>query len=321
MSQGGAVLVAMATSAWATVTQLAVRQDHVLTVDQARARGVSPDQIKRMVQGGLLQRPERGILRISGAPVTWRQRARIAQLRAGDGAVLAERSAAMLHALEGIQHPGIDLLVPQGHRRRPKRAGVTQSLDLTPAHTMLIDRLPVTTPTRTLVDLGAVVPEAQLEVAVDDALRRQLTTEDRLWDAIAQLGRPGRSGVPQLRRLLLERGGVTGLTETGFETKLLRALREVGLPRPTTQHEIREPDGTLVMRVDAAYLPERLGIEADSKRWHATDARFEDDREKRARAAALGWTIVAVTYRQVTTRPSWVGRTVARTLDATRSVA
>lgn len=321
MSQGGAVLESMATSAWAAVVRLAVRQDHVVTVAQARAIGVSPDQVKRMVQGGLLQRPERGILRISGAPVTWRQRARIAQLRAGDGAVLAGRSAAMLHVLDGIQHPGIDLLVPDGHRSRPRRGGVAQSLDLAPAHTTVIDRLVVTNPTRTLVDLGASVPESQLEVALDDALRRGLTTEDRLWDAVEALGRPGRSGVPQLRRLLVARGGVTGLTETGFETLLLRALRDADLPRPATQHEIREPDGTLVMRVDAAYVEAKIGIEADSKRWHATDARFEDDREKRARAAALGWTILAVTYRQVTTRPAWVGRTVAQTLDAARRAA
>ncbi|WP_229022812.1 hypothetical protein [Actinomarinicola tropica] len=72
------------------------------------------------------------------------------------------------------------------------------------------------------------------------------------------------------------------------------------------------------MRVDAAYVEEKIGIEADSKRWHATDVRFEDDREKRARAAALGWTILAVTYRQVTTRPAWVGRTVAAARDAAR---
>lgn len=311
----------MGTSAWAAVVQLAVRQDHVFTVAQARAIGVSSDQVKRMVQGGLLQRPERGILRITGAPVTWRQRARIAQLRAGDGAVLAGRSAAMLHALEGIHHPGIDLLVPEGHRSRPRRGDVAQSLDLTPAHTVVIDRLVVTNPTRTLVDLGASVPESQLEVALDDALRRGLTTEELLWQAVDRLERPGRSGVPQLRRLLTSRGEVDGLTETGFETLLLRALRDTGLHRPATQHEIREPDGRLVMRVDAAYVDERIGVEADSKRWHASDARFQDDREKRARAAALGWTIVAVTYRQVTTRPGWVGRTVASALEAARCAA
>jgi hypothetical protein len=67
------------------------------------------------------------------------------------------------------------------------------------------------------------------------------------------------------------------------------------------------------MRFDAAYVNEKVAIEADSKRWHGTASRFESDREQRAVAAALGWSVVPITWRQVTMRPAWVGETVGRT--------
>lgn len=66
------------------------------------------------------------------------------------------------------------------------------------------------------------------------------------------------------------------------------------------------------MRFDAAYVPEKVGVEADSKRGHGTDSRFESDREQRAVAAALGWSVVPITWRQVTTQAAWVGETVGR---------
>jgi len=294
--------------------RMALPRDGVATVQQATESGLTVAQIKHLVRSGILDRPERGVVRVVGVPSTWMQGQRIAALRAGSDAATSHRSAARLLQLDGSEWPQIELTGPLGHRRRPRRGRLYESTDLERRDLVSRHGLWVTNATRTLVDLGAVVSEAQLEMALDDALRRGLTTHDRLWTAIARLGRPGRSGVPQLRDLLVGRGDVEGLTDTGFETLLLRALRHHGLPRPTTQHELFDDDGEFVMRFDAAYLVEKVGVEADSKRWHGTDSRFESDREQRAVATALGWSVIPVTWRQVTTRPAWVGETVARTL-------
>jgi hypothetical protein len=128
--------------------------------------------IKGMVGSGLLDRPDRGILRVVGGSETWQQGLRIALLRAGAGAVASHRSAARLLGLEGCQSPHIELSVPPDHRRRPRRTRLHESTDLNSGQVIGRDAMRVTNAARTLVDLGSVVSEALLEVALDDALRR-----------------------------------------------------------------------------------------------------------------------------------------------------
>lgn len=306
----------------AAIMRVASRQEGVVSRRQALRAGVTDRRLAALRAAGALESDVPGVVRVPGA-WSWRQPLWVARLVVGPSLRVSHGSAARIFELEGFERSAAAVTIPHGRRIRLPATEVHRSTDIDGERCILRDGLAVTNPTRTLVDLGGTVSEAQLEVAVDDALRRGLTSDDRLWEAIERLGRPGRSGVPQLRSLLVARGDRDGTPETGFETHLLRALRAGGLPAPTVQYEIREPDGTLVMRVDAAYVPEKIGIEADSKRWHATDARFEDDREKRASAAALGWTIIPVTYRQVTTRPEWVAGAVDGALGAVarRSVA
>jgi hypothetical protein len=306
-------MAAMSTHDMARLVALAAEQEGVVARSQALDAGVTDRRLALLRSAGALESVGSGLLRIPGRE-GWLQDQWVAHLAAGDGVRASHGAAARLLEIEGFDSWPPEVTIP--HRQRVRLPGVVvhRSTDLAGERRVRRHGLWATNATRTLIDLGAVVSEAQLEVALDDALRRGLTTYDRLWTAIARLGRPGRSGVPQLRDLLVSRGDVDGLTETGFETLLLRALREHGLPRPTTQFELFDDDGVFVMRFDAAYVPEKVGVEADSKRWHGTDSRFESDREQRARAGALGWTVVPVTHRQVTTRPTWVGETVGRTL-------
>lgn len=303
----------MSTHDLARLISLAAGQQGLFTRPQALRAGVTDRRLERLRAAGVVESLGSGVLRVPGRE-GWLQDQWAAHLAAGAGVRGSHRAAARLLELEGFDAAPPEVTVP--HRQRVRVSGVVlhRSTDLAGERRVRRQGLWVTSATRTLVDVGSVVPEAQLEVALDDALRRGLTTYDRLWTAIARLGRPGRTGVPQLRDLLVSRGDVAGLTETGFETLLLRALRAHGLPRPTTQHELVDDDGRFVMRFDAAYVSEKVGVEADSKRWHGTDSRFESDREQRARAAALGWTVVPVTWLQVTTRATWVGETVGPTL-------
>lgn len=304
----------MSASAIAALTSLAVDQSGVVSRGQARSGGVSDDQIKRLLAKGLVDLPQRGVLRLTSVPPSWRQELWAALLRAGDSARASHRGAARFWQLEGSDHWPVVLTVPPDHRRPPRGVITHRSLDLDPIDFTQRRGVRATTPTRTLVDLGAEVSEAELEVALDDALRRKLTTVPMLNDTIERLGRKGRPGVRHLRALLDQRAELDGWTDTGFETHLLRILRAGGLPTPQTQVKIHQPDGRFVMRVDLAYSDRLVGIEADSARWHMDRARFEADRAKRATAESLGWTILAFTHRQVRYQPDFVVQTISRTL-------
>lgn len=59
---------------------------------------------------------------------------------------------------------------------------------------MTVGCLKVTNATRTLIDLGSVVGEETLEIVLDHALQRGMTSVERLERRLSQLGVPGRWG-------------------------------------------------------------------------------------------------------------------------------
>ncbi len=302
----------------AGLLELAGTQHGVLTIEQASGLGLSTQQVTRLVAAGVLARSERGIVRVAGWPSTWPQQLTAAVLRAGPGAVVSHRAAARWWELEGFDRAPVELSAPRGNRRRPRFGIVHEVRDLERRDIVRHRGLWVTNPARTIVDLGGVVDDERVEVAVDECLRRGLTTLERIGEVAERLGRPGRSGPPVAQSLLAVRARLDGLTESGFETRLLRILREAGLPDPVLQHEVRDDEGRFVMRLDAAYPEEFVGIEADSERWHSDRRRFVADRTKRAAAEALGWRILAFTNRHVVDQRDFVADTVARTLAVAR---
>ena len=143
---------------------------------------------------------------------------------------------------------------------------------------VLRDRVPVTRPSRMLMDLAGVVSGDLLEEAVDDALCRRLC---RLED-LTPRGR--------LREVLAAWNG-DGLAEGVAEMRVVRALLAAGLEPPVRQYEIWV-DAMFVARVDLAYPPLRLAMELDGFRWHAGRRRYRSDRMRRNRVEAAGWRLL-----------------------------
>ena len=131
---------------------------------------------------------------------------------------------------------------------------------------MVVSGIAVTTPARTLFDLGGIFRMGMVELALESALRRGLTSEGELASTVKRISRSGRSGGPTLRELLESRAPGRRSTESEMETRLLQALRAHGVPEPTTQCEMWQ--GSALIRVDAAYLQERIAIEYDSDEFH-----------------------------------------------------
>lgn len=293
---------------------LAARQHGLVTRAQANGAGVSDGRLARLRRDGVLDSVARGVMRVVGMPATWEQAMCGAILGAGAGAVASHRAAARLHELEGFDEASPELTIPHGRHGVTLGARLHHSTDISGARTVRLKGMRATDATRTLVDLGSVVDDETLEIALDDALRRRLTTVDRLGVALGRWRRPGRSGAPELCALLRRREGEVGIPDTGFERRLLRILREAHLPLPVTQHELYDDEGVFVTRFDGAYPAVHLGIEADSERWHMGRARFVGDRTKRARAEALGWHVLAFTDHHVRRERGFVADMVGRSL-------
>lgn len=147
--------------------------------------------------------------------------------------------------------------------------------------------IPVTTVTRTLLDLGALASVKQVERALDSAFRQRLTTIDRLDRCLQENAGRGRRGAGILRHLLAQRDPAAALLESPLEKRLLQILRQHGLPIPASQYRIYRDD-RLVARVDFAYPELKLAIEADGYLFHSEKSDWERDRERDAELAEIG---------------------------------
>ena len=164
---------------------------------------------------------------------------------------------------------------------------------------------------RTLIDLGAVVPQTVLETALERALHQRLTTFDRLVRRFFELARRGRPGIGPLRTLLVDRDPHLAPAESDLETLLLRILRNAALPQPVRQFEVSV--GNAIFRLDVAYPTLKIFIEGDGFGTHSTRNTFETDRDRQNLLVIEGWLPLRFTWRLLCHDP---GRVVSQVSTA-----
>jgi very-short-patch-repair endonuclease len=294
------------------IARVAATQYGVFSRAQVVCLGGTKDVIRRRVGAGRWNLVSPHVFRFAGAPGSWRQSLMAACLAWGEGSAVSHLAGSALWCFEGFDPGPIELTVPRMRRRIAP--GLVHHGALAPADVAMVDRIPVTTPARTLIDIASIAPCEDVEVALDDALRRGLVSIPRLRWRLDELGR-GRPGVGVIRELLLERDPSAGLPGSGFERRVIRMLRAAGLPKPALQHEVRT-GGRRVAVVDLAYPDLRLAIEVDGYRWHSGKTRWQHDRRRSNALTLLGWRIIHVTWDDLTQRPDAVIQEIHAALAA-----
>ena len=289
------------------LNRLAAGQYSLASRTQARSLGMTSRQIHDRLESGLLVPVHKGVYRLPGAPPTTEQALLAACMAAGDG-IASHRSAAALWALRGVEAATPEITVLGS--RRPELRGVsvhrTDRMDDIDVSRRL--RVPVTTPARTLFDLGAVVPVEMVEPALEDALMRRLVTFQLLTNTLVRLGGSGRRGAAVLRALVEERDPATAPSQSMLEDVLFRVLRRGGLPAPVRQYEVA---GVLL---DGAYPDIRLGLEADSRIWHGGRLDVQRNSDKANLLLAHGWRVLHFTWFDLTRRARYVVQSVGTQL-------
>lgn len=252
------------------------------------------------------------VYRFAAVPSTWHQRAMAAFLWAEDGAALSHRAAAALWGLEGVGRGGVEVLVPTTRRVRHRAVKVHSTRILLRRDMRRVEGIPVTAPERTLIDLAGVVDECTLEFALEDALRRGLTTPQRVRRRLEELGGKGRAGTKQLRRLLDVRQARPA--ESGLEVRVERFLRARGLARCFVR-QYEAWDGERRRRLDWAAPDQMVALEAHSWRHHAGRADWSRDQARNAGLEALGWRFVYVTRDDVDDSPDHLEARIRRALE------
>jgi predicted transcriptional regulator of viral defense system len=155
----------------------------VVARSQLLALGLSPDAIRHRIDRGRLHPLWRGVYAVGRPDVGQRGRWMAAVLSCGSMALLSHRSAA---ALWGLKQPSaeIEVVVPHDVARRRPGIRVHRQAGLDPTRRRLLDRIPVTDPVSTLVDLASCVAREQLEAAINEADHLDLITPEALRAAI-----------------------------------------------------------------------------------------------------------------------------------------
>lgn len=291
---------------------LSLRQHGVVTRAQLLEGGMSSSAIGRKVAAGELVRIRPRIFLVGGCPLSWEARLTAASLACDPPAAISHRSAAAVWGFETFDPGPVEVTTV-----RPLRdvGGVAhRSKILLPAQVTHYRGFFLTTPSQTLIDLGAVTSAARVAAALDSALLRGLTSLAYLSKHLERFGGRGRPGTGLLRRLIEERQEGCR-TESELERLFSRnVIRPGSLPRPIFQYLIFDGD-EFVARRDFVYPFEMVAIEVDGWRFHAGLEAWQRDLATDNRLIAMGWVVLRFTWDDVANRPDQVIRRIREVLE------
>lgn len=292
-----------------SVWDLAARQNGVISRSQLLVAGLSSDQIDSRIARGRLHRTWRGVYAVGRPQLTLHGWWMAAVLACGTTAVLSHDSAAALWGIRAVNgNPSLEVGRPEeihlslsGSRTR-SRAGIRvhRRTQLPDADRRRNAGIPVTSPARTLVDLGIRLTREQLEVAVNEADRLSLINPETLRASVED--HRGVGGVAALRAVLDRR--TFTLTDSELERRFVRLVDRAGLPRPLTQQHVNG------FRVDFHWPELGLVVETDGLRYHRTASQQSTDRTRDQAHAAAGLVALRFTHAQVRFQPRHVIETL-----------
>lgn len=288
------------------IATIANRQYGIVTRSQLLAAGVGPGAIATRIRRYGLHRLHRGVYVVGHTALVPGAREMAAVLACGPGAVLSHRSAAALWCLVERDPPLLDVTAPRASRARPGlRTHRSRSLAAEDVQTRF--GIPITTPSRTLLDLAEVASEPELERALDEALVQRLTDHRSVASVLGRCR--GKHGTGRLKALL-ERDEEPALTRSEAEERFLALVRAAHLPAPEVNV------GLHAYTVDFLWRNSRVVVEIDGYRFHSSRAAFERDRLRDARLGAVGFRVTRPTWRQLVEQPHAVVARLAQALQA-----
>jgi hypothetical protein len=211
-----------------------------------------------------------------------------AVLACGPGAVLSHRTAAAHWGLLRTDQTRIDVTTLRGRHGAPGiRLHRSRSLDA--QDTTHHEGIPITTVSRTLLDLASTARPSELERALAQTERLHLYDHRAIESTIAAA--KGHRGTQVLARATTR---APKWTRNEWEAEFLALIRQAGLPEPQINDAFDAP-GHGHCEPDYHWPLHRVIVELDGFETHGTRAAFHADRAKDAALTASGYRILRFT--------------------------
>ncbi|CAB4765411.1 unannotated protein [freshwater metagenome] len=197
------------------------------------------------------------------------------------------------------------VVIAEGRHLHSIAADVFRSRHLQPRERTTVDGIACTSAVRTLLDLGFLVPEADLDDAFGRGLVSGRITLGRV-DRYLEQSMIGRRGAAALRAVAEAHRDRGAATQSKLEVIVSRAVAAGHLPAPRHQHPVTLDGRTF--HLDLAWPIERVFLEADGFAYHRTRREFLHDRERQNLLVVAGWQPLRYTWPVATDDPGRVVR-------------
>ncbi len=290
------------------MANLAARQYGIVTRDQLGELGYTDRMIDHDLRIGRLQGWHRNVFAVGHGGLSPHGLCMAAVLFRGEGALISFQSAIWLWGLERKLEIPVNVSVRwRGHSQR--EIGLHHCPALRDEDYATTERLPVTSVPRTLLDYASTAATYRLEAALDRADRLELLDPVAI-DQITEEVR-GHHGAKRLRRAMAIYREI-GFTRSGGEKKMLAALADAGVRRPSVNNFVEGYE------LDFYWGRERFAVELDSWEHHRTHRSFESDRKRQEELAMAGIETIRITGTRLKHEPEEVADRVAKHLDRRR---
>lgn len=272
------------------IADLASRQYGVVTRAQLIALGLAPHVIRHRIRTSRFRPMHRGVYLVGPIRAAHAE-AMAAVLACGSGALLSHFSAAAArgHLPARDDTLPVDVTIPGRLCKRPG-INVHRVRKLDADERTFFKGIPITSVTRTLVDLAGVAAGRQLERAVACAEREGLVGPQQLAELLVRY--KGRTGIGRLRSVLQTVGG-PALTKSEAEARFLELVRRARLPAPEVNVRFQG------FEIDFLWRAFGIAVEVDGYRFHGSRSSFERDRRRATHLAGHGIHIIPITWRQI----------------------
>jgi predicted transcriptional regulator of viral defense system len=285
------------------LAELALRQHGVVATRQLAELGYGRNSVSKACKAGRLHRIHRGVYAVGYRRLTWHGRCMAAVL-ASYPSVASHLSAGWLWGLLRSRPGTVHVTSPTA--RRAKRSFEVHAADLVSADRTVRDGIPVTSLSRTVLDLSSTRTVSEVQRLIQRA-NDEKVFDLREMNALLARGN-GHHAAPKVRAALdlyVER---PAFTRSDLERRFLDLVTAAGLAPPSMNRFVAGYE------LDAYWEAERFGVELDVYATHGSPLSFEEDRIRDDELAHDGVLTIRVTGARLDREPAAVVDSVRRHL-------
>jgi very-short-patch-repair endonuclease len=255
--------------------------------------GLSSGAVTKWVRDGRLWRKYRGVYAYGHPHLSREGEWMAALLAAGDGAAMAGMCAAAKLKITKLVPREIDVIVP-GNRRPQAGFRLRTCRNLSPRDIVIVDRIPVTTVPRTLVDLSDEKDAEDLALMIHEAAYLGIFSLEAMHASMRRAN--GRDLGALQTALEMHRTGSAG-TRSRLEKRFRRLVKGAGLPAPRSN--------TIVNGFEVDLYWPGVCVEVDGPP-HLRPRTKVDDRIRDAALRAAGYVVLRFSEDDLNHRPALV---------------